>query len=283
MRKYISIIMSLPFLFFISCTERIDLKLDTTFARLVVDGAITTDTTAHKVVLSKTADYFSNEAAPMISGAIVVITDGTNQFPLTESIIYPGVYLTDSSVYGVPGRTYSLLIRNVDVNNDEVEDFYTASSELKASGPLDSIMIFKEETGREIFWFINLFAWEPPTVDYYSFKAWKNGVLVKDTVDEFFLSDDILFNGNYLYGLSVQMFFGNNGEKVFVGDSIVLELNSITKEYYKYITELQSEVGYKNPLFGSPSANISTNVSGGAMGFFTAYSIQRVGALYYGF
>ena len=36
-----------------SCVERIDIELDDSYTRLVVDGAITTDTMAHTILLSE--------------------------------------------------------------------------------------------------------------------------------------------------------------------------------------------------------------------------------------
>ena len=43
-----------------SCTERIDIPLDDSYVRLVVDGAITTDTSVQTVILSSTSSYYYN-------------------------------------------------------------------------------------------------------------------------------------------------------------------------------------------------------------------------------
>lgn len=43
---------------FTACTTDINLDLNGTTPELVVDGAITTDTMAHSIVLKKTANYF---------------------------------------------------------------------------------------------------------------------------------------------------------------------------------------------------------------------------------
>ncbi len=51
---------------------------------LVVDGAITTDTIQHQIILSYTGDYFAISAQEMATGAIVYISDGTNIIPLRE-------------------------------------------------------------------------------------------------------------------------------------------------------------------------------------------------------
>jgi hypothetical protein len=41
-------------------------------------------------------------------------------------------------------------------------------------------------------------------------------------------------------------------------------------------SEAQSEIFGNNPLFSGPPANVSTNLENGAVGIFTAYSIERV-------
>ena len=63
------------------CTERIDVEVGSTYTRLVVEGAVTTDTTVHSVRLSLTSDYFYNQPAPPVSGASVFIDDGEQTAP----------------------------------------------------------------------------------------------------------------------------------------------------------------------------------------------------------
>jgi hypothetical protein len=66
-------------LFNTSCTERIELELNSDeHVRLVVEGWITNQQKAHSVKLTTTTSYFENEAAPKVSGAVVSITDGAN-------------------------------------------------------------------------------------------------------------------------------------------------------------------------------------------------------------
>ena len=96
-------------LMFYSCVERIDIELDDSYSRLIVDGAVTTDTMAHTILLSESTSYYYNQPAPAVSGADVQISDGTDSFTLDEES--PGVYRTDTSFYGVAGKTYTLDIK----------------------------------------------------------------------------------------------------------------------------------------------------------------------------
>ena len=49
-----------------NCSERIELELDSTYTRLVIEGSVTTDTMAHWVRLSTSSDYFYNQLAPAV-------------------------------------------------------------------------------------------------------------------------------------------------------------------------------------------------------------------------
>ncbi|MBN1339930.1 MAG: DUF4249 family protein, partial [Bacteroidales bacterium] len=90
-------------------------------------------------------------------------------------------------------------------------------------------------------------------------------------------------NGNYTNGVAVYYLFPDNGpdEEVLPGDTITLKMSSITKEYYRFIFELQDQTfEYRNPLFSGPPANITTNISNGGCGFFAAYSVSYASTVY---
>jgi len=68
-------------------------------------------------------------------------------------------------------------------------------------------------------------------------------------------------------------------EKINVGDRIRLQVGSITKEYYTFLEELRLEVNPKNPLFSGPSANVSTNITNGAYGYFSVCAMSYVSTI----
>ncbi len=258
------------------CTERIDVEVDSTYARLVVEGSVTTDTTQHSVKLSLTSDYFYNQPAPPVSNAIVQIDDGDTLVFLTESTEEPGRYYTDSNFSGVPGNTYILRITNVDIDNDGVFEEYTASSHMNPVNDIDSIQLELMESAYFSLYQVLVYAWDPPTKDFYAFKIYKNGILMTDTLYELIVQDDEFFNGNYTYGIPSQFLDQQKEQEIlYPGDTVTFEINGITEEYYKYVIEAQSEIFYQTPLFSGPPANISTNLDNGALGFFVAYSIKR--------
>ncbi|MEI6821137.1 MAG: DUF4249 domain-containing protein [Bacteroidota bacterium] len=259
------------------CTENMDIKLDSTYTRLIVDASISTDTTIHKVMLSKTASYFDSSNPLPVTGAVITIDDGINTFPLTENNLTPGLYETTPNVYGVVGKTYNLTIKNVDINNDGVTETYNASSTINYVTKIDSIQApYKGNNPDRMSYQILLFAQDPPTQDYYMFEIYKNGVLQTDTLREVRFSDDALFNGNYVYGLPVGSLRDRKGaEQGHPGDVVTVEMRSITKDYYNFLTGALLATSPQIPLFSGPPANVKGNINNGAFGFFAAYSSSR--------
>ena len=258
-----------------TCTERIEVDVDSTYTRLVVEASVTTDTIAHVVRLSTTSDYFHNKPAPQVSGAIVEISDGQNLFILNESDKQPGYYYSDPDFHGIPGKTYTLELRNVDIDQDGTTEQYNAVSKLNYVNPVDSIQI---EYFNSFFtgYQVRVYAWDSPQEDFYAFKVYKNSILLTDTLSELIVQDDVFFNGNYTYGIPSQFLSDEKpGERVRLGDTITFELNGITEDYYHYIIEAQSQIFPQMPLFSGPPANIRSNISSGAIGFFATYSIAR--------
>ena len=273
--KAITIIIVLT-IFLWNCTERIEVNVDSSFTRLVVEGSVTSDTAAHWVRLSTTTDYFHNKPAPLVEGATVTIDDGIQIHILTESDTLPGMYYTSPDYHGIPGKTYTLNIRNLDVDGDGVMEEYSASSTMNPVNPVDSINLrffdYFGNTGYEV----QIYAWDSPRKDWYAFKVHKNGKLISDTLYELIVQNDEFFNGNYTNGITSQFLSDDKpDEVVMVGDTITFELNGITEEYYNYIIEAQSQISPQTPLFSGPPANIRTNLNNDAIGFFAAYSLHR--------
>lgn len=256
-----------------ACTEKIDVRLDSTYTRLVVDGAIGSDTGAYEVRLTKTADYFYNEPVPRVVNAQVVLTDGTNNYPLYETEPgVSGIYATDTSFHGTAGTDYTLNI----LLEEEIAGTkeYTAACRMNPVTKIDSIQaVFQPDWGENGFWEVRVFAQEPgDEVNYYLFQLYRNGTLLTDSISKYMITDDVYFNGNYITGATA-MYLDNSdtAQSISPGDTIVLKMSGITKEYYDFIFQVQM-AGFNIPFFSSPPANVYTNVSHDAVGFFAAYS-----------
>jgi len=270
--KYIIMLGIIAILY--SCTEKMDIELEDSYTRLVVEGRFSTDTTIHQVRLTKTSSYFYNNPAPPVRGAIVTISDGVNTIVLTENAIHPGIYETPANTYGVIGKSYQLFIKNVDIDNNGVKEEYSANSTIYSVNTIDSIAM-KYNTHFDA-WEVKVYVFDPPTEDYYLFNIYKNNKLITDTITEPLVVDDRLYNGNYTNGIAVGYLRDRKpDEMAYVGDTIGLEIWRITKEFYQFMFELKNTVRPSTPLFSGPPANVKGNISNGAVGYFAAYSISR--------
>jgi hypothetical protein len=257
-------------LFLFSCTERIEIELDDTYTRLVVEGGITDEPGPHRVVLSLSGNYYENGAPRKVEGAEVSITESSNVYPLEE--VAPGIYETAANLVGIPGRSYELNVGGVLIDGEERS--YSASAVMPRVPSIDSIRLEYRDDWE--IWQVQLYALDPPSRDFYLFRVYVNDLLMSDTIDEYVVASDEFFNGNYTYGIMVQWL---EGASVSPGDTVTLEMASITEEYANFIWELQDQTGFNTPLFSGPPANISSNVQPGAMGFFHASSLTRVKAV----
>ncbi|MCX6306325.1 MAG: DUF4249 domain-containing protein [Bacteroidetes bacterium] len=256
-----------------ACTEKINLTLDSTYTRLVVDGSITADTGIYRVGLTTSADYFANEPAPRVVDATVSISDGSNVYLLHESQKgVSGIYETDSTFVGKARSTYTLHV----VLAKEIAGHATvdASCYLPPVTRLDSIGTeFHPEWGPKGIWTIKLYAQEPGNeVNYYLFNFYRNGILMTDTLTKKVVSDDKFYNGSYMDGVQV-IYINNehNWETLHYGDTVILQMSGITKEYFDFINQVQQS-GISIPFFTGPPANVVGNVTNSGIGFFAAYS-----------
>ncbi len=260
-----------------SCTERIDINLDDSAIKLVVEGAITTERKSHKVFLSTTSGYFYNQQPEPVPGALVTISDGVNMYNLTEAS--PGLYQTASFVRGSEGLTYTLNIKL----NTQVGGYteYSASSKIFPVATPDSInLLYHPEWSSQGLWEVRCYLQDPPSTDFYRFLISRNGTLISDTLDEWVVTDDRFFNGYYVYGATVAYLDqGTDEEKLNAGDVIVVELNNLEEEYANFIWDAQSELRGSYPLFSGPPANVKGNISNGAIGFFSAYDVSKAYAI----
>jgi hypothetical protein len=260
-----------------SCTERIDIELDSTYRRLVVQGAVTSDSIRHRVMLTTTSDYFSNMPSPRVSGAVVELSFNDQTLVLPESNLLPGLYETEEAFRGVPGTTYTLHIRQVDVDGNGEYEEYQAESTMPGGALLERIDLRYFST--PIVKGYQVLMWVKHPVeqkDRFGFRIWKNSVLLTDSLSRYTVFSDDLFDSGDLPGLPVGFLNDDDPrEKVFPGDTILFELESIDQAYYDIVTDAQLELVGNIPLFSGPPANIRSNIDNGGMGIFTAYSIQR--------
>lgn len=263
---YIALVFVATILF--SCEKEIDFDLNNQEnARLVVEASITNQTKVHTVELTRTTSYYENQAAPRETGATVTVFDGNTTQTLTETS--PGTYQTPSTYAGVIGRTYTL---NITTKDNET---YTATSLLEPVAAIDTVLF---EVGKDFENFDVLimqhFGPEPAGVgNNYMWLVDINGIdYTEKVVDLMFVTDEFV-DGNYIAGFEFQ--------EIYLEDlpqddtlNVTVEMHSISKPYYDFLLAILLETEFNGGLFSGPPANIPSNISNGALGFFRASAVS---------
>lgn len=267
-----------------SCTEDMDVDLDSVETRLSVEANVNSDLKKHLVKLKETSDVFYSQEAIPVSNALVEVSDGTTSFKFLET--ESGIYESETEFAGIPGKTYTLKITNVDVNKDNTMEEYLASSTMKQAYVVDSIKMhfdpeYESDRGDDDedkgpYWLISIYMKDNvDTQDYYGFASRINNVMVHDTITEVLVQKDTYFNGEQTKGVDVGEFNQNKSDEILSNmDEITLETYAIDKDYYDFVSQLQ-EMDEGQSMFSGPPGNIKTNISNGAIGFFSVYSITR--------
>lgn len=247
-----------------SCIERIDIKTETEFQKLTVEGFVTNE--VQFVKLSITSGYFSQEAPVNVEGASVTINDGQTTFQLKENPNNPGLYQPLDSIGTEAGTTYKLTI-DLKEEIDNETHFESEATMPPFTAAIDSIRVIWKGVFNS--WIIKLYAYEPPETNFYMFNAYKNdSIFLTDSLTRVTVSDDKLVNGIYLPGVYTLFLYKDELE---IGDTVTMITSSITRDYYRFITEAQQEVQPKDPLFSGPPANVRSNITNGAVGYFAVY------------
>lgn len=247
-----------------SCTKVVDVDLRNAAPQLVIQGNISDAPGPYTVTLNRSVPYSSPNIFPVVSGATVRIEDVTAGVTniLTEST--PGTYIT-STLQGIQGHTYNLSITAEGKN-------YTATSTMPSPAPVFDSLTFQHIATFGLL-FINSvpnFQDQPGVENYYQFIQNINGKAPK----QIFVYDDRLSDGKYM---ARQLF--NDSAYIKVGDTIQLEMQCIDKNVFNYFKEL-SGVDQNN---GQPVApgNPTSNIAGGALGYFSAHTSQKKKAIAY--
>ncbi|MCU7550682.1 DUF4249 domain-containing protein [Chitinophagaceae bacterium LB-8] len=243
-----------------SCKKVIDLELKESDIKYVVEGAITNEPGVCKVYLSQSKQFNEDNQFPGVSGAVVTIKDNGVEFPLMET--QPGAYET-KLIKGTPGHVYQL---TVTISSHT----FTASCTMPQPVHLDSLYISEGPFGQ--FDFATIQYKDPKDLNNrYRFVQYVNGV--KDPA--IFLENDEFTNGN---SITMQLDNGVNKKddprNIRSGDEVTVEMLCLDEVIYKYWYSLDAGGGDGSGSIAAP-ANPLTNISGGALGYFSAHTISR--------
>jgi len=285
---FILIIGSIILFNFFSCIERIDINTESSPPRLVIYGYITTDTMQHAIRITRSSGFFEKTKPKGVSSATVSISCEEEVFELKESPDESGLYLTSPDVYGLPGKTYTLHA-TIDFNGDGKTEQYEATSYLPYPATVDAVAVQETSFFTEKLLKILIWGSLPEENSHnFSFHLIRNNVVLNDSLRGFNYSRDDYVASNKFEALPVFVVDPERDKYKFEsGDTIAVQIESITAEYATFMQNAQLEMFGQIPLFGGPPANIETNIQclspdskTGISGFFTAFSKDKAYTIY---
>lgn len=244
-----------------SCQKVIEIDLEEADRQVVIDGGVYEGDDHIHVRISKTTSFFDTTAPEGITGADVQVTmpDGS---VITLEDTGDGYYAAND-VSNITSGSYTL-------NVGSEGKTYTSTSIMSPSLPLDSLEYEYQEAqfGNDPGYFVFLVFQDQLGKDYYRVVTYRNGELLNEPED-IFVFDDNLNDGNEI---RIPIF-----SRLFdPGDSLEVELQLLDPdlyEFYQTFAAIASEDA-GSPFSAAP-ANPETNISGGALGVFGAYTSSK--------
>lgn len=253
--KNIFYLLILTFLVY-GCEKVIDVDLNEAGPQIVIEGNLAYNPYSAVVKISMTSSYFDTLPSAKVSGAVVTVsTNFGDKYIFNET--GNGVYSSKHIRFKI-GETYRL---SVGANGEK----YEASSKLNPPVNIDSVKFYFEDSYSffDAGYYVNIYLFDPPGIkNYYRVKVSKNGVL-QNTTDDLFVFDDRYVDGN-----NVEINLFNNPFKL--NDTVTVQLISLDEGAYGYFKTFR-EVVNNNPGSAAP-ANPNSNLSNGALGYFSAWS-----------
>lgn len=247
-----------------ACQKVIDINLNNAAKKYVIEGIVTDQVNGVRVEISQTMNFEEDNTFEGVSGANVTITDNNATTYVLQETATPGVYST-TGFKGLIGRTYSMYVQ---IGADTFRAVSTMPREVYFDSlGLQDRVVFGET--RRV-----------PTVYYsdpegkgnaYHFVEWHNG----EQESTIFVRNDENTDGK---SLSIQLVsFSNDSDneekKIKTGDTVTIEMQCIDQTVYKYWYSL--DAGATGEGQSATPANPVTNITGGALGYFSAHGVQK--------
>lgn len=242
-----------------SCEEVIELKRTDNEVKYVIEGTITNEPGVCSVLISKTKNFKDDNQYIGVSGAVVKIENNGTTVTLPESS--PGVYKV-STINGRPGQTYLLTIA-VDGKT------FTASSTMPAVIPFDDFYLKPADFDKERT--VTYVKYKDPleSRNFYWFQ-----LFVNDQKQRNFevMNDDYTPGQEVNTPVTFENTTSDSSRDLKKGDKLGVEMHCVDAAAYLYFFTLTNAEGSD---FGASPANPVTNITGGALGFFSAHTIQK--------
>jgi len=271
----------------VSCTAPIDIQTRNSEPVVIIYGCLTNEFKRQYIRITRSSPYFYEGSNQAITDAEVKLTSSNGREYRFVSDTN-GYYFSQRRFAASPGVTYRLSVE-IDDNKDGEIELYEAETTINPAVPVDSIAVNTISIMGFSHHSLVFYMQEPAeTENYYLFKFIINDSISNERISDYLVSNDQIYNGEYIPGANITFFEdatdpnvierNQDNESVYMvkpGDRIRLQLMNIEKGYYHFINECISEKYGENPFFGGPPSNICTNLSNGAIGYFSSYCIYE--------
>ncbi len=248
---------------FTACEKVIDIDLNSSSPRVVIDAQLSNLPGECTLELSRTLNFDDTVAYPLLSGALVTITDLGSGSIDTLREVSAGRY-AHPLLAGIPGRSYELLVQYEGQQ-------YSARATMPPVVELDSLLIDSttftgprgpaNPDGSQP---VNLLAFAFFTEPVGQRNNYYFEVTQRDTLaDDFFIYSDLGADGQPL----LRPIFVST----WVGAEVVIDLQGIDDATYEYLNGLNLNLGQNSATPANPKGNIT----GGALGHFRVHTSSK--------
>lgn len=246
----------------VSCSEKIELELDTIEQLVAIDARITDRPFGNRVILTQSTGYMADQSSAPVEGATVRLLSGKSVYYMKETS--RGLYVMPDDFRGEAANFYSI---EVDTGNE----IYNAISEMREAVEIDSMLVRPHPWLSNHHELVVHFQDTPGRVNYYMWKVYKNGELLTDSLHKIPFTDSEVFSGRYVRA-PIYIFHPEDGI-LQPGDVIRLDQYHITEEYYHFLIAMLRNSGTTGGPFTGPPSNVPSNYDNRALGFFMTASV----------
>jgi hypothetical protein len=255
------------------CQKSVILELaDQEDSFLIIEANILDDGLRQHIRISRSTSYYEESEGKGIADARVWLESDEKKyiFNAIRSEKRLGFYYNDSVSSELKGKELSLFV-------EYQGTIYTAISRWKPVPEIDSVSLTLNSlsilglTSDTLYEVWVHFRELPSDDDHYLFNLYVNG-----NIKTWRPSLKVVTSNKNMDEYVTYSIRNLSQDEIKEGDVIQVEMRSISKENYEFYNAflLQTDLS-GNPFAGSPPANIPTNISNGAHGFFQVSSVSR--------
>lgn len=253
MRRIIKYLFPVAVFYFLSCEEKTTWDINSSERFIVADCIITNEYKNHELKLYYSSSAL-NQKPEAVSGAIVKISDGTNQTEFIEKADEPGKYISADAFMASAGNTYLLTISLNGISD-------SAYTEMAAINPLEPFEIVESDS---LYRFLYNQSPQPSMTEvFYDWSAVPEYCTAYGScqaAETFYTLDNI----------DVSKIFAP--EKITIriprGTQIIRKKYSLNEEHQKFIRSLLIETEWRGGVFDTEQGNVPTNFTGEIRGWF---------------